>query len=154
MMGGGPAKDKKFIAKLMRQLAAGATTLNVVDDKLGTPTYTVDFARNLESLIDTEFYGLYNMVCGGETGRFEIARELVSILGLDDAVEVKAVGSDYFSKDYFAPRPLSERLVNYNLNLRGLNQMRDWHVALRDYIADYYADYVRDFMPVLVAAER
>ena len=68
----------------MRQFAAGATVLNVVDDKLGTPTYTVDFARNLEALIDTEFYGLYNMVCGGETGRFEVAQELVDILGLEN----------------------------------------------------------------------
>ena len=147
MMGGGPTKDKKFIAKLLKQLAAGATTLYVVDDKLGTPTYTVDFARNLETLIGTEFYGVYNMVCGGETGRFEVAQELVSILGLEDTVKVNAVGSDFFFHDYFAPRPPSERLVNYKLNLRGLNQMRDWRIALREYIADYYGEYVETFAP-------
>ena len=44
MMGGGPKKDKKFINLLMKQLANGVTELNVVNDKLGTPTYTVDFA--------------------------------------------------------------------------------------------------------------
>ncbi|MCV7014264.1 SDR family oxidoreductase [Mycolicibacterium madagascariense] len=147
MMGGGPGKDKKFISKLMNQLAAGARVLNVVDDKLGTPTYTVDFARNLETLIGTEFYGLYNMVCGGETGRFEVAEELVSILGLEDRVEVRAVGSDFFARDYFAPRPPCERLVNNKLNLRGLNQMRDWRIALRDYISDYYAEFAEDFAP-------
>ncbi len=147
MMGGGPGKDKKFISKLMGQLAAGATVLNVVDDKLGTPTYTVDFARNLETLIGTEFYGLYNMVCGGETGRFEVAQELVEILGLEDQVEVRAVGSDFFAKDYFAPRPPCERLVNNKLNLRGLNQMRDWRIALSDYITDYYGEFVEDFAP-------
>jgi len=147
MMGGGPGKDKKFISKIMDQLAAGATVLNVVDDKLGTPTYTVDFARNLETLIGTEFYGLYNMVCGGETGRLEVAQELVSILGLENHVEIRAVGSDYFAKDYFAPRPPCERLVNNKLNLRGLNQMRDWRVALEDYVSDYYAEYVEHFAP-------
>lgn len=147
MMGGGPAKDKKFIGKLMRQLASGAEVLNVVDDKLGTPTYTVDFARNLETLIGTEYYGLYNMVCGGETGRFEVAQELVSILGLEDVVEVRAVSSDFFARDYFAPRPPCERLVNNKLNLRGLNQMRDWRVALEDYVSDYYADYAASFAP-------
>ena len=40
MMGGGPAKDKKFIQKLMKQLKEGASELFIVDDKLGTPTYT------------------------------------------------------------------------------------------------------------------
>ncbi len=147
MMGGGPQKDKKFIAKIMRQLADGAKVLNVVDDKLGTPTYTVDFARNLEALINTDFYGLYNMVCGGETGRYEVAQELVNILGIDDTVKVNAVGSDYFSKEYFAPRPPSERLVNYKLGLRGLNLMRDWRVALKDYVSDYFVNYAQDFAP-------
>jgi dTDP-4-dehydrorhamnose reductase len=147
MMGGGPGKDKKFISKLMKQLADGSKVLNVVDDKLGTPTYTVDFARNLESLIGTDFYGLYNMVCGGETGRFEVAQELVSILGIEDEVKVNAVGSEFFSKDYFAPRPPSERLANYKLTMRGLNEMRDWRVALEDYVSDYYAEYIQTFAP-------
>jgi dTDP-4-dehydrorhamnose reductase len=147
MMGGGPGKDKKFISKLMRQLADGAKVLNVVDDKLGTPTYTIDFARNLDALIGTDFYGLYNMVCGGETGRYEVAQELVSILGIEDTVKVNAVSSDYFSKEYFAPRPPSERLANYKLTLRGLNQMRDWRVALKDYISDHYGNYVQNFAP-------
>lgn len=152
MMGGGPGKDKKFISKMMKQLAAGARTLNVVDDKLGTPTYTIDFARNVEALINSQYYGLYNMVCGGETGRFEVAQELVKVLGIENEVEVKAVPSDYFSSDYFAPRPPSERLVNYKLNLRGLNLMRDWRVALKEYVRDYYADYVKAFAPKYDAA--
>ncbi len=147
MMGGGPAKDKKFVSKVMKQLAAGAKTLKIVDDKLGTPTYTIDFARNLRTLLGTEYYGLYNMVCGGQTGRFEVAEELVKVLGLENDVSVEAVSSDYFAQDYFAPRPPSERLVNYKLNLRGLNEMRDWRVSLKEYVRDYYADYVKPFAP-------
>lgn len=142
MMGGGPAKDKKFISKMMKQIQAGATVLNVVDDKLGTPTYTIDFARNIERMLHTEYYGLYNQVCGGETGRFEVAEELVNVLGLADRIAVKPVHSDYFAKDYYAPRPPCERLVNYKLDLRGMNGMRDWRVSLKEYIADYYADVV------------
>lgn len=147
MMGGGPAKDKKFIAKIMKQLSAGAKVLNVVDDKLGTPTYTIDFARNLNALTKTQYYGLYNMVCGGETGRLEVAQELVKVLGLEGEVEVKAVTSDFFAKDYFAPRPPSERLVNYKLDLRGMNLMRDWRLSLSEYVRDYYAEYVKPFAP-------
>lgn len=142
MMGGGPEKDKKFISKMMKQLRAGATELSVVDDKLGTPTYTIDFARNLEALTRTKHYGLYNMVCGGETGRLEVAEELVRVQGLDDRVKVVPVSSDHFANDYFAPRPPSERLVNYKLDLLGLNQMRDWRVSLAEYVADYYQGYL------------
>jgi dTDP-4-dehydrorhamnose reductase len=147
MMGGGPPKDKKFIAKIMKQLAAGAKVLNVVDDKLGTPTYTIDFARNLNALAKTQHYGLYNMVCRGETGRLEVAHELVRVLKLENEVEVKAVNSDFFAKDYFAPRPPSECLVNYKLDLRGMNLMRDWRVSLSEYVRDYYTEYVAPFAP-------
>jgi dTDP-4-dehydrorhamnose reductase len=69
------------------------------------------------------------------------------ILRLEKAININAVASDYFAADYFAPRPESERLVNYKLNLRGLNLMRDWRVALKEYIRDYYADYVKPFAP-------
>jgi dTDP-4-dehydrorhamnose reductase len=147
MMGGGPAKDKKFIRKLLEQLARGARTLHVVHDKLGTPTYTIDFARNLELMLETSYYGLYNMVCGGETGRLEVARELLDILSLTDRVTIVPVDSAHFAKEYFAPRPPSERLRNYKLELRDLNIMRDWQTALREYIAEYYGEYVRTFAP-------
>ena len=147
MMGGGPAKDKKFINKLVKQLASGATQLNVVNDKLGTPTYTVDFARNLAAMIETQYYGLYNMVCGGETGRLEVAEELVNQLKLQDKVQIKPVDSAYFAKDYFAPRPPCERLINYRLDLRGMNMMRDWRIALSDYLRDYFAESVKPFAP-------
>lgn len=153
MMGGGPAKDKKFINKLMKQLVAGATRLNIVNDKLGTPTYTVDFASNVAAMIETPYYGLYNMVCGGETGRLEVAQELIRQLRLEERVQVHAVDSDYFAKEYFAPRPPCERLINYHLDLRGMNLMRDWRVALSDYLRDYFADYVKPFAPDYAALQ-
>jgi dTDP-4-dehydrorhamnose reductase len=142
MMGGGPKKDKKFISKMIKQIKAGSTELKVVDDKLGTPTYTIDFATTMEAMVNTEFYGLYNMVCGGETGRFEVCEEMVRLLGLEDKVKVTAVSSDFFAEEYFAKRPPSERLVNYKLNLRGMNKMRDWKVSLAEYLRDYYQGYL------------
>ena len=51
MMGGGPNKDKKFVNKIVKQIQAGQKELFVVDDKLGTPTYTHDFAANSHVLI-------------------------------------------------------------------------------------------------------
>jgi len=37
--------------------------------------------------------------------------------------------------------------VNYKLNLRNMNLMRDWRVALNDYVRDYFSDYVKPFAP-------
>jgi dTDP-4-dehydrorhamnose reductase len=142
MMGGGPKKDKKFIQKLMKQIKEGKKELFIVDDKDGTPTFTHDFAKNVKALIQKEFWGLYNMVCGGETSRYEVAEEILRILSLATKIKITAVKSDYFKKIYFADRPASERLVNCKLSLRDLNLMQDWKIALKEYIATYYQGYL------------
>ncbi|MCK5505354.1 MAG: NAD(P)-dependent oxidoreductase [Thermodesulfovibrionia bacterium] len=142
MMGAGPKKDKKFIQKIMKQIKGGAKELFIVNDKLGTPTYTHDFAKNVKLLLEKEFWGLYNLVCKGATSRLDVAKELVSLLGLGDEIAVNEVSSDYFNKEYFADRPASERLVNKKLDLRGLNIMRDWKAALEEYLSNYYRDYL------------
>ena len=142
MMGGGPRKDKKFISKLMKQLKAGATELNVVSDKLGTPTYTYDFAANVKALLEAEYWGLYNMVCEGVTSRLEVSHELIKVLGLTDKVRINEVTSEFFKNEFFAPRPDSERLINRKLALRNLNHMRDWREALAEYVNTAYKDFL------------
>lgn len=137
MMGGGPKKDKKFINKIFQQIQAGSRELRVVDDKFGTPTYTVDFARSTAFLVTTNYYGVYNHVCEGGGSRYDVAVEFVRLLGLDGTVKVIKVPSDYYKDTYFAPRPLSERLVNLKLNARRLNRMRDWRTCLEEYSQTY-----------------
>ena len=143
MMGGGPNKDKKFIAKLMNQLKAGKKELHVVDDKLGTPTYTCDFAKNAKLLLEEEIWGLYNLVCGGLTGRFEVAEEVLNFFKLSDEVKLTKVNSEFFKKEYFAPRPDSERLINAKLNIRNFNIMRDWKVCLEEYLSSSFSEYLK-----------
>lgn len=133
MMGGGPKKDKKFINKIYKQIQAGAKILNVVNDKLGTPTYTVDFANGMVKIIESELYGLYNQVCSGTSSRYEVAVEFIRLLGHESTIKINIVESDFFAKDYFAPRPASEQLVNQKLNQLGLNYMRDWKICLAEY---------------------
>jgi len=139
MMGAGEKKDKKFIQKLIKQLVNGKKNLKIVNDKLGTPTYTHDFAKNVKLLIEKEQQGLFNMVCGGLTGRYEVAKEMIELMGLENTVKIEEVSSDYFAEEYFAERPACERLVNKRLDDLGLNIMRDWRVALKDYLNDYYS---------------
>jgi dTDP-4-dehydrorhamnose reductase len=140
MMGGGPQKDKKFVNKIYKQIIAGKKELYVVDDKLGTPTYTFDFARSISKVIETGYYGLYNQVCGGSCSRFDVAVELIKLLGIEDKIKVTKVDSDYFKEEYFAPRPYSEKLINLKLDRRKINFMRDWKVCLEEYAKEYVVD--------------
>ena len=132
-MVGGADRDHKFVAKVIDQLRDGARTIRAVTDKLGTPTYTHDFAQNLLELVGTPFHGLYHMACLGEGSRFDVAREILAFYGRDD-VEVIPVTSDAFAVEYPAPRPRSEMMRNYMLELRGMNRMRPWQAALREYL--------------------
>jgi len=141
MMGSGPKKDKKFIHKLMKQIKDGKKELFIVNDKDGTPTYTHDFAKTVKRLIEKEYWGLYNCVCGGQTSRLEVAQELLKVLGKENKVKINIVTSAYFKDVYFAERPASERLITKKLDLRGVNKMRDWRIALREYVDNYYQDY-------------
>lgn len=142
MMGGGPNKDKKFIQKIMKQIKNGKKELFIVNDKLGTPTYTKDFALNVSYLLNKKFWGIYNMVCNGVTSRLEVARELVKNLNLEDQITITSVNSDYFADEYFAERPASERLITKKLDLRNSNKMRDWKICLKEYLEKYYKSYL------------
>lgn len=144
MMGSGPKKDKKFIQKLMKQIKEGCKELYVVNDKDGTPTYTHDFAKTVKELLENQYWGLYNCVCDGQTSRYEVATELIRILGKENVIKIKSVSSEYFKDIYYAERPPSERLVNKKLMLRGVNKMRDWRISLKEYIDEYYQGYLNE----------
>jgi dTDP-4-dehydrorhamnose reductase len=141
MMGGGPKKDKKFINKIYKQLLSGKQNLAVVDDKLGTPTYTVDFARGLLGLLESNLYGTYNQVCPGSCSRYDVASRFVQMMGLDGLVTIKRVSSEFFAEEYFAQRPASEKLVNMKLIARNLMVMRDWETCLSEYVEEYLLDW-------------
>lgn len=142
MMGSGPFKDKKFIQKIMKQIKDGKNELFIVNDKDGTPTYTHDFAKTVKNLVQKEYWGLYNCVCGGQTSRLEVAKELLKIIGKEKEIKINVVSSEYFAMEYFAERPNSERLLTRKLQLRAISAMRDWKISLKEYIDNYYCGYL------------
>jgi dTDP-4-dehydrorhamnose reductase len=137
MMGGGPLVDKKFVNKIIKQMNNGVTELNVVDDKLGVPTYTKDFAQSILNHISEDLpYGLYNMVSQGEASRYDTAVEINKFLNL--GLTINKVDSNFFKEEYFAPRPYSEKLINKKLDDIGRNYMRNWKVCLHEYLTSFY----------------
>jgi len=143
MVGGGPRKDHKFVAKILRQIRDGQTTLHAVGDKFGTPTYVPDFSRTFLGLVASGSYGRYHMACEGRGSRYDVATEIVEILGRTADVEVVEVESDFFADEYPSVRPYSEIMRNLHLDLQGLNTMRPWQVALKEYVREEFVDLVK-----------
>ena len=132
-MFGGGRQDKKFVAKIL-DLAAERSSLSVVDDKLGSPTYTCDFASGIERLAQTGLYGTYHMVnTGSYCSRYEFAQAILEFAGITTC-SLHPVSSAEFALP--APRPRMEATCNYQLELRGWNWMRPWRDALREYITE------------------
>jgi len=153
MMGGGRKKEKKFIYKILQQIAEGKKELFAVTDRWGTPTYTYDFAMNLFMLLETRQYGIYHMACEGKGTRYDVAKEILRTCKRPD-IKLTAVDSKFFKKEYFAPRPISEMMYNSNLRKLGLNCMRPWKKCLRHYIEKHFPDYIRRGKKRPVAAVR
>jgi dTDP-4-dehydrorhamnose reductase len=143
MIGGGPKNEHKFVWYICGQLAGRARVLHGVTDKVGTPTYTHDFAMNLFSLLDTDAYGTYHMVCRGHGTRYDVAKEIVKICGLEDEVEVKAVDSSFFETQFWGKRPDCEMLACKGLESLGIYKMRDWRVALAEYLNKEYSGLIK-----------
>ncbi len=127
---GGAADDKKFVGKIVRQIQAGQRTIIAVSDKRGSPTYTVDLARNLVVLADSGRYGTYHMAGHGACTRYDMARFIRKRLG--GSSEIEPAPSSRFPLP--APRPESEALRNKNLETSGLDRMRPWQEALEEYL--------------------
>ena len=138
MIGGGE-RDKKFVGNVARLLLGGTKPLRVVSDKHGTPTYAKDLLGGVHRLIETGYHGLYHMANQGQCTRYDVALETRKLLGLSD-VNIEPVSSAYFPLS--APRARSEAMRNLKLELLGLNSMRPWQQALRDYV-------VSELQPVL-----
>ncbi len=131
-MFGGGAKDKKFVGKMIT-LARERPQLKVVNDKFGSPTYTVDISRGITELVKTGLYGTFHMVnTGAPVNRYDVAREILAQAGLT-ACELVPVSSDEFPLP--APRPRMEAGRNSQLDLRGWRWMRPWKAALAEYVA-------------------
>ncbi|MDD4856916.1 MAG: dTDP-4-dehydrorhamnose reductase [Candidatus Krumholzibacteria bacterium] len=129
LFGGGIA-DKKFVGRIIER-ARNTSELRVVNDKFGSPTYTVDLAKRMFDFIESGLYGKYHCANAGCVNRFEMSLEILKAAGITGC-RLVPVSSDEFALP--AARPRMEALRNYNFELLGLAPMRNWADALNDYI--------------------
>jgi dTDP-4-dehydrorhamnose reductase len=131
-MFGGGAIDKKFVARII-ELARHNSELKIVNDRFGSPTYTRDLARTLIQLTRTGWYGVYHAVNSGEPcSRYELAQKVLEYAQVTSC-RLLPVSSEEFPLP--APRPRMEAGRNMRAELLGLEWMRPWQIALREYVA-------------------
>jgi dTDP-4-dehydrorhamnose reductase len=124
VFGGGPAKDQKFIAKILRQV--GQPVINVVAGKRGSPTYGKDLVAGLKRLVAEGKTGIFHMGNEGSPTRADVVREIVRIT--DSQAEVREVPASFFGLPADAGRPDNESMLSK------FAYMRPWQEALREYV--------------------
>jgi dTDP-4-dehydrorhamnose reductase len=124
---------KNFI-KTMISVGKTHDTVRVVNDQIGTPTYTFDLARLLVDMIETEKYGYYHATNeGGYISWYDFCCEFYSQYGLNTKV-IPITTKEYgLSK---AARPENSRLDKRKLAEAGFTPLPDWKDAVRRYLAE------------------
>ena len=120
-----------FIRTMLR-LGQTHSILRVVSDQVGTPTYTLDLARLLVDMIETDKYGTYHATNEGYCSWYEFAREIMRLGHLPAKIHPVAT-ADYPSP---AARPLNSRLSKESLDEAGFPRLPHWKDALQRYLSE------------------
>lgn len=126
-------KNGNNFIKTMLNVGKKFDTLRVVNDQIGTPTYTLDLARLLADMIETDKYGYYHATNeGGYISWYDFACEIFKQAGYSTKV-VPVTTEEYgLSK---AKRPFNSRLNKSKLTENGFKTLPDWQDALKRYLS-------------------
>lgn len=118
--------------KTMLRLSEAHDTLTVVDDQIGSPTYTYDLARLLVDMLETEKYGRYHATNEGLCSWCDFAKEIFRQAGKQ--VTVLPVTSDEYPAK--AKRPHNSRMNKDKLEEMGFTRLPSWQDALGRYLKE------------------
>lgn len=130
----GFGRNGKNFIKTMLKVGKNHDTVRVVNDQIGTPTYTYDLARLLVDMIETEKYGYYHATNeGGYISWYDFACEIYQQVGYDTKV-IPVTTEEYgLSK---AARPFNSRLDKRKLKENGFEPLPPWQDALSRYLKE------------------
>jgi dTDP-4-dehydrorhamnose reductase len=120
---------KNFVDTICRLLSE-KDEIDVVDDQVGSPTYTYDLALTLRELIG-KGYGMYHITNSSHCSWFEFAQEIASLKS--SKTRIVPTTTDKFNRP--AKRPAYSVLDNTLLRLEGIGELRHWKDALREYLS-------------------
>ncbi len=127
---------KNFI-KTMLRLGKENGAVSVVDDQIGSPTYTYDLARLLVDMIETDKYGRYHATNEGLCSWYEFAVEIFKKAGMED-VRVTPVDTKEYTRSFpnQARRPMNSRISKDKLEQNGFERLPSWQDALERYLKE------------------
>ena len=125
-------KNGKNFIKTMLKVGKNHDEVKVVNDQIGTPTYTFDLARLLVDMIETDKYGYYHATNeGGYISWYDFTKEIYKVAGYTTKV-IPVTTEEYgLSK---AARPFNSRLDKSKLVENGFKPLPTWQDALKRYI--------------------
>lgn len=118
--------------KTMLRLGKENGKVSVVNDQFGAPTYTVDLAKIVVDMIQTDKYGVYHVTNMGDCSWYEFACEIYKKAGMN--VEVTPVDSSKFPAK--AKRPENSRMSKRKLAEEGFEMLPTWQDALERYLKE------------------
>ena len=120
--------------RTMLQVGKNHPQVRVVNDQIGTPTYTYDLARLLVDMIESEKYGYYHATNeGGYISWYDFTKEIYRQTGMD--TEVLPVTTEEYGLSK-AARPFNSRLDKKKLTDNGFVPLPDWKDALQRYLQE------------------
>ena len=126
-----------FIKTMLKIGKSGQKEINVVDDQIGSPTYTHDLAKLMCDMIETNKYGIYHATNEGTCSWHEFAKYIFRAAGYND-IKVNPVSTTEYKKllSNQADRPLNSRLSKKSLDDAGFERLPDWHDAVDRYLVE------------------
>lgn len=122
----------KTIRGLAQKRSLTGEPLKVVNDQIGTPTYTMHVCRQILSLLDSEAYGIYHCTNEGQCSWYDFAQAIVAAY----AIPVKVLPCTTAEFPRPAPRPANSVLENERLKKMGKNIMPRWEKGLEEYLEE------------------
>ena len=129
-------KNGKNFVRTMIEVGKKHSVVKVVDDQIGTPTYTYDLARLLVDMIETDKYGYYHATNeGGYISWADFTEEIFRQVGIDSKVErVTTEEYEKIAGKTVAKRPFNSRLDKAKLVEAGFTPLPEWQDALGRYL--------------------
>lgn len=118
-----------FIDTMLR-LSKDRDELNVIDDQVGSPTYTKDLAPLLVDMLESDRYGTYHATNDGYCSWYEFAKEIFDVAGVD--IKVNPITTDMYPTK--AKRPFNSKMSKEKLKNNNFRTLRSWKSAVKDYI--------------------
>lgn len=122
---------RNFVDTLLYLLDQGQERIEVVDDLVGSPTYTLDLAEALKVLLKKDAWGIYHVSNSGQCSWYELACEVLKLIG-KDKVELVPISSADLTRP--ARRPIFSVLSKEKFERDTGMKMRPWQEALAEYL--------------------